>query len=359
MHQTAKQFLSRRYLWDQIFSDSRGFHDNHEIYLALQSGFLRRLKCSSRAVRHARFQRPVYNTETTDIRSGFILPIDTALGETEGFNAPSFGLFDYDFGPVAPLSLAIVKIATRMRDQKYQRWCHEILDELDSVGCQLAREATGDEFDEFDDAEWVSLFMDYGREDGISCSRTFLDVVIFFDLSTYLAAKIVEHGLGQDQLTSLLARAIHMHSFFWRNTGLVHTVDVTQHSETIHVLLKKGADPNGREAVSRLGRNEIDSVRTSWTGLLVKIRMQENLMSTDRIHSARICPLVKRFLDCGADPIAQWYWTSRDGNKEFLTPRIVVELISEFIVGPEWKEILGILASAEEKAKRAVATASV
>ena len=45
MHQTAKEFLSRSYLWDLIFPKHMGFLDDEAKDLAILSGLVGRLKC--------------------------------------------------------------------------------------------------------------------------------------------------------------------------------------------------------------------------------------------------------------------------------------------------------------------------
>ncbi|OTA67284.1 hypothetical protein K449DRAFT_345727, partial [Hypoxylon sp. EC38] len=50
MHQTAKQFLSRKYIWDEMFQTSVGFATASDIELAIMNGCIRRLKCCAEAI---------------------------------------------------------------------------------------------------------------------------------------------------------------------------------------------------------------------------------------------------------------------------------------------------------------------
>jgi hypothetical protein len=50
MHQTAKQFISSKYLWPTIYRNIVGFDTDADTDLALMSGLIRRLKCCSEAV---------------------------------------------------------------------------------------------------------------------------------------------------------------------------------------------------------------------------------------------------------------------------------------------------------------------
>ncbi|OTA90235.1 hypothetical protein M434DRAFT_371848, partial [Hypoxylon sp. CO27-5] len=50
MHQTAQQFLSRKYIWDEMFQTSVGFATTSDIDLAMMNGCIRRLKCCAEAV---------------------------------------------------------------------------------------------------------------------------------------------------------------------------------------------------------------------------------------------------------------------------------------------------------------------
>ncbi|KAI0426347.1 hypothetical protein F5Y09DRAFT_351359 [Xylaria sp. FL1042] len=149
MHQTAKQFISQKYLGPEIFRNAAGFTTEGEVALALLSGMTRRLKRFSEAV------------VTNDNFSANTVAKDTS--------------------PIASiLALREEKSNSRVDERRY---AVRLLDELNYVKDRLTHHLT--DFKDAGDFVWSEAYFLCEPK-----ARTFLDFAILCRLTWYMKAKL-------------------------------------------------------------------------------------------------------------------------------------------------------------------------
>ncbi|KAH8762740.1 hypothetical protein F5882DRAFT_477025 [Hyaloscypha sp. PMI_1271] len=304
MHQTAKEFMSRTYLWNKIFDNFAGFVDESDLNLATLSGLIRRLKCCREAT----------------IKS-------ESLQDPEVFNGPS-ELDDETPDPFEKLEVpdrgyelldSALDYACCLRES-CDRFDHyvELLDELDNAGDQLTRDWKDGLPGSFRqtyiaNASWTEFFIKretpavhpliakhaarfIGRlNPGNSNLKSFLELAIIVNLDSYVEAKIRGKSLPRLQLQSLLLLASRPVDLKWQ--GQKYGMWETANPNVSEMLLQEGADPNCRDTESNAAMVS-DEGWTAWTGLL---------QTGDKLHMGdstieKWISTVKIFLKYGADP---------------------------------------------------------
>ena len=126
MHQTAKEFMSRKYVWDQIFLNCVGFVDKSNLNLAILGGLVRRLKCCGEAA-----------FKSSGVKDLEIFNDQPGLND----NVPDpFGILDTPVRGCELLNSAID--CANGLSETCDRFEHYVglLDELDSACSQLTRD---------------------------------------------------------------------------------------------------------------------------------------------------------------------------------------------------------------------------
>jgi hypothetical protein len=247
MHQTAKEFMSRSYLWDKIFHSYAGFVGESDLNLALLSGLIRRLKCCGEA--------DLKSDSVQDLGVLNDLPeIGNEIPDPCGkLNAPGRG---YEL-----LESAIECADNISRDIDHFSYYVMLLDELDNAGHQLIKNWKDGLPEPFRrshtaNASWVEVF--YRPEDPPTNSdslkiKNFLELVIIRRrLFPYVEAKIRGKGVPRPQLQSLLllaTRSLRMRIDVRRKKITWFGYPDPKSSE---LLLQEGADPNCRDAESNV-----------------------------------------------------------------------------------------------------------
>jgi hypothetical protein len=291
MHQTAKEFMSRNYLWNKIFDNFAGFVDESDLSLATLSGLIRRLKCCREAT----------------IKS-------ESLQDPEVFNGPS-ELGDETPDPFEKLEVPDrgYELLSSALDHAWylrefcDRFDHyvELLDELDNAGCQLTRDwkdaLPGSIRQTYiANASWVEIIFkprspqSQQLKSGNLKLKSFLELAIMIGLFPYVEAKIRGKGFPRPQLQSLLLLATRPLEINWR--GKANSIIGTASPNVCEMLLQEGADPNCRDTESKAAMMW-DEGWTAWTGLL--LTRDEDHFPDD---VKRWISTVKIFLKYGADP---------------------------------------------------------
>ena len=324
MHQTAKEFMSRNYLWDKIFHNSAGFIGGSDLNLAILSGLVRRLKCC----REAAF--------TSD-----------SLKDLEVFNYRNLEI------PSRGCELLCSALdCARKLSESCDHFDHYIglLDELDNAGGQLTRDwkyGLPNSFRRSDtaNASWVEFFLE-SREKFVSNlkPRSFLELAILWNLFPYAEAKIRGKGVPRSQLQSLLLRATRFLHMDWRRQPYgQYGLPEPKLSE---MLLQEGADPNCRDAESNAATASEEGW-TAWTGLL-----QDGIIGHPVYPWEDWISTVKVFLKYGADPTVRWYRPhDREDRQamEIATPDTVINAVLAH--SPQYKKDLIDIMKLLSKAK--------
>lgn len=341
MHQTAKEFMSRNYLWDKIFHNSAGFVGGSNSNLTMLSGLVRRLKCCGEAA---------FKSES--------------LQDPEVFNDPP-GLDDEAPDPYSKLKAPIrgcdLLTSAILCAGKLSKSCDSfdhyvgLLDELDNAGGQLIRDwkdGPPESFRRFHtaNASWVELFLGPPpRHQPLNSDnlkfKSFLELAILRNLFPYVEAKIRDKGVPRPQLQSLLLRATRFLRRYWR--GQSYGFSGLANPKFSEMLLQEGADPNCRDAESNAAMASEEGW-TAWTGLL-----QEGVVDNFRDYDwENWVSIVKIFLKYGADPTVRWYMP-RDGKYrqavEIATPDTVIN--AALAHKPQYKKDLADIMELLSKAK--------
>ena len=340
MHQTAKEFMSRSYLWDKIFHSSAGFVGGSDLNLAMLSGLVRRLKCCGEAA---------FKSDS--------------LQDPEVLNGPP-GLDDDPYRKLkAPsrgcelLSSAVTYAKTLSKS--CDRFDHYVglLDELDNAGSQLIKDWKDGLPESFrrshtPNASWVEFFLRLSRHQtqnlGDLKLKSFLELAVLESLFPYVEAKIRGRGIPRPQLQSLLLRATRILYMHWRGQG--RGVLQLATPELSEMLLQEGADPNCRDAESNAAMVSEEGW-TAWTGLLQDGVVEYSVSSKDDYWKDWIST-VKVFLKYGADPAVRWYrpHDGEDGQAmEIATPDTVIN--AALADKPQYKKDLADIMELLSKAK--------
>ncbi|KEF52072.1 uncharacterized protein A1O9_12062 [Exophiala aquamarina CBS 119918] len=318
MHQTAKEFMSRYYLWDKIFYSCAGFVRQSDLDLAMLSGLVRRLKCC----REAAIIPDV--PEDLDI-------FDDHPGLNDGI----------PYWPETPprgcelLDAAITYAMSSTPPRDCFDHFVELVDELDNAGIQLTRDWKNElpetyRSSQIANVSWIEFFLIPDEESHpLSASlkfRSFLDLAILFDFEVYVEAKIKRKEITPSQLQSLLLRATRFMLVQWQ--GIDRTRQEYPKPGISRMLLRKGADPNCRDAESNAAIAS-EHGWTAWTGLL-QDDYYEGDPGTEDYFLEQWILTVKVFLNYGADPTVQWHRPHIDKKSD--EHRRVLELASPDII---------------------------
>jgi hypothetical protein len=341
MHQTAKEFMSRNYLWDKIFHNSAGFVGGSDLNLAMLSGLVRRLKCCREAAfKSDSLQDPKVFNDPPGLNDEIPDPYKKLKAPNRGCELLSSAI-DYAL----------------ILQESCDRFDHYVglLDELDNAGGQLIRDWKYGLPESFRrshtaNASWVELFWGSShlsqRPDKLK-AKNFLELAILRNLFPYTEAKIRGKGIPRPQLQSLLLRATRDLEMGWRLQN--YYMNLWAKPKLSEMLLQEGADPNCRDAESNTAMASEEGW-TAWTGLL-QDGVVENLVSSDDYWEDWIST-VKVFLKYGADPTVRWY---RPHDREY---RQVMEIATPDTVinaaladKPQYKKDLADIMELLSKAK--------
>jgi hypothetical protein len=341
MHQTAKEFMSRSYLWDEIFHSYAGFVGESELNLALLSGLIRRLKCCGEAA----------------LKSDTVQDLEVFNGPPEiGNEIPDpYGKLEIPRRGSELLESAIGCATNISRDNDHLNHYVVLLDERDNAGHQLIKnrkEGLPESFrrSHTANASWVEVF--YRSEDPPANSdslkiKNFLELAITTGrLLPYVEAKIRGKGVPRPQLQSLLLRATRRLSIEVRPQEITWFGYLDP--KISELLLQEGADPNCRDAESNVAMASEEG-RTAWTGLL-----QDGVINYSHSWSRT----VKVFLKYGANPTVRWYKPHDKEDRQAIDIATPETIISAVLANkPERKEDLAEIMELLHKAKANVGAA--
>jgi len=282
MHQTAEEFLSRKYLWDLIFHGVDGF-EGDSVQLAMLSGQVRRLKICAEAVVNPDYVQSlqVNYWENLEISRDGSVRLYDALWYAHGLNP-----FPDNVG------------------------CYvSLLDELNNTGDELIKECKGLTLSE--DATWIKFFVRVRRigltDDCWISPKSFLELATIYGCSPYIEAKVRDRVISQTELQRLLLRTVLPSDVEW-----IDRIRRVYHSDktTAKILLEAGADPNHActDSNADIAKGE---GWTTWTSLL------QVGISGERFYDVELwIECVILFLNYGADPTVQWHGEARveDGS---------------------------------------------
>ncbi|KAI1415372.1 hypothetical protein F5Y13DRAFT_196709 [Hypoxylon sp. FL1857] len=298
MHQTAKQFLTRRYIWDRMFPDDVRFPVAFDVELGLMSGFIRRLKgCSEAIITPDKI--PIKPQATAPVQLG--TTEDKFMDPFKEFVAPAFAAELFD------LTLRCARFKyheTRAITADQHRYCIKLLDELDNVGSQLTSPVR--DLLKTPDFSWVSVLV--GPRHRVGKDRnfgpwSFLRLALAYDLFEYLKTKIRHRGFPTSQLAPLLVFASEVNSFSFRGreSGIWGSYQLT----VVEMLLREGVDPNSLNTED-CGTVTPEGGWTIWTSFLQQT--VETYVSLLFEHYADSwIKTTKLFLRYGADTAVRWY----------------------------------------------------
>ncbi|KAE8454517.1 hypothetical protein EG329_000140 [Mollisiaceae sp. DMI_Dod_QoI] len=310
MHQTAKEFISRKYLLNKIFRNYAGFVKESDLRLALLSGLIRRLKCCKEAA-------------ITDIRSSKY----NESSEYDEFHVPKFLReiplpyrdFHIPFRAFELLASALHCAAhlPDSEDRDYLNHYVVLLDELDKTGNQLIKDwkdALPEPFrSRVTDRSWVEYCLHSDDNERTNSSHlkleSFLELAILYGFFPYVEAKIRGKGFPRSQLQSLLLWATRCIEIKWRYRYENFLIGGGPIQEISEMLLQEGADPNSNVAMAE------EEGWTAWTGLLRD--------AFEGIRSEHWPSTVITFLKYGADPTVRWQRTST----EFAAPEEAINAV--------------------------------
>ncbi|CZR51417.1 uncharacterized protein PAC_01293 [Phialocephala subalpina] len=316
MHQTAKEFMSRNYLWDKIFHNTAGFGGS-DLNLAMLSGLVRRLKCCGEAA----FKSNGLQSQREQDPAVLSYPFKNLEIPTRGFEL---------------LECALCHANSLESCDRFDQYV-ALLDELDGAGDQLTRDWKDGLAESFRrssvaNASWVEFFiaLDLGGSSkwpnlASLKPKSFLELAITRNLFPYVEVKIRCKDIPRPQLQSLLLRATRRVLLEWKDQGYLYAA--YNSPEISEMLFQKGADPNCRDADSNTVM-PLEEGLTAWTGLL-----------QDRLHVGsfgdawveRWILTVKVFLKYGADPTVRWYSPHGMENgraMEINTPDTIIQAVS-------------------------------
>jgi len=306
MHQTAKEFISRSYLWDKIFPSTDGFV-GESARLAMLSGLVRRLKCCAEAVVKLDSVRdPEESNDPPKVDNEIPSPY-------RDINVPSRGS--------QLLCGAMSQTDWLSNSCDLSEDYAALLDELDNTGDELvkdSRHALAGSFRRSPTANisWVEFFLTENYEElplsGKLKPESFLELAIMYGLFLYAEAKIRGKMIPRTRLQSLLLRATLGSSAEWT---LLSVVCCPQHEASIsELLLQEGADPNCQYMESNAAM-VLQEVWTAWTGLLLVGLLNQQNFGVDSPLKGWI-DTVKAFLRHGADPTVQFCVSDMESGSE-------------------------------------------
>lgn len=304
MHQTAKEFMSRNYLWDKIFHNTAGFVGGSDLNLAMLSGLVRRLKCCGEA---AFKSDDLQSQQERDLEV-----LSDPPGDNDEIPYPfkNLGIPNRGFA----LLYSALHYANVLNSYDRFDQYEALLDELDGAGDQLTKDWKDGLADSFRrspvaNASWVEFFFELDPSSSLKWPnlaslkpKSFLELAILRGLFPYVEVKIRGKDIPRPQLQLLLLRASRHLTAMWKEQDRGYWR--WSSPEFSEMLLQEGADPNCRDADSNNADMALEEGWTAWTGLL------QNGLHMDRVHDTWVKDwilTVKVFLKYGADPTARWY----------------------------------------------------
>ncbi|KAI1741243.1 hypothetical protein F4680DRAFT_416200 [Xylaria scruposa] len=307
MHQTAKQFISRKYLWPEVFRGAPGFAAEADIDLALASGLIRRLKCCSEVVvTHANAP-----TGTGSIGGSLRGP---------GVTTDPCTIHPLDCSILHHIILLAAFFESRKSSTNDLNDIIRLLDELDNIGDWLTRDWRN--LTDAEDLVWPEVYFRCGAR-----LRTFLDFMTLMRVRYYVEAKLEERDFSRDNLSHLLFIATSNPTIDSRGKG--GSTTFSRDRKMIEALLQKGADPNSQN-VELDSSTTTETASTAWTMFLQRLYLPSPSFD---ITNNEMTDITKLFLKYGADPAVRWYRqaeepysrnTKAQTGCEFASPETVI-----------------------------------
>lgn len=313
MHQTAKQFLSRKYVQNKIFPNAAGYAIPN-VDLALMSGLIRRLKYCSEAV------------------INFDSSIDLSNLRVDGAYIPQ----------ITVNLLTSIFICARMESFKANdlmgdiRYSYiKLLDELDDVGSKLIRS-------DMSSLElcWTDVLYMGSSRYGIVRIKSFLQLTSLLRLLPYVAAKIKEET-SRGQLESLLPQLSRYSRLRMRHDWeIIVPNDFRALPAIFEMIFEKGVDPNCLDT-------ETPPTASSNRYTVWEMHLQRSEKRPVRSDYEEWIASTKIFLKYGADP------TINRAELEHHTVEDSIKYVcSEYLYLAEEKgELLRLLNEAKERWK--------
>jgi hypothetical protein len=344
MHQTAKEFISRKGVWDRIFRDVAGFRHQGDTELAILSGLIRRLKCWQETLPINPSQGSL--SEKTDVE------YLEMLWTKEQLSYRGFHTYSSIFEGIA------IDCSNRQDPPEgfFKSWV-DLLDELDKTGQQLI-EAWKSRFPQsFLNAHnqhrhWTDLIATptSGTKYILPRPDNFTTSLPIFRYGSGTFEKVVMsmakgRALSQADLQRLLLTASGFARHKWKSSGstepdLEADWDFYNSLEpgTVRILLEKGADPNFKHEVGVEIPESWGTMRktrhrlSAWMLCLEYGREYDMLRHFGKTKSW--CSIVKLFIDYGANVTVLWASPSPSNKPgiylvEKLSPDSIIEEIIE------------------------------
>ncbi|KAI0834640.1 hypothetical protein F5Y06DRAFT_153382 [Hypoxylon sp. FL0890] len=320
MHQTVKQFLSRKYIWDEMFSNVVGFAAESDVHMASISGCVRRLKCCADAVT---------TLENVSIDLGANAHQQRSTEHEHKVDLPYLDseILHHALACARTMCCTTDIIAGRLR-----RSLIELLDELNNVWSQHTSGS---------DSVWFDMLHEYLLNTRKSRPLAFLQLAITYSLVPYVETKVKHRGLSKHQLSHLLLRAVKYPMSQWRTT--ISTAFHENAPKFVEMLFQEGADPNHLDTTTSEAR------WTIWVSHLEELASYPLKCSVIEFWVTS----TKLFLKYGADTTVRWYRPNSSENKEspieWFTPEKIIRdrLNSEY--DKDLDEIMELLSQANEK----------
>ncbi|KAI0198003.1 hypothetical protein F4808DRAFT_270560 [Astrocystis sublimbata] len=346
MHQTVQQFITRKYLWAEIFGNATGFRSEIDVDLALLSGLIRRLKCCAEAVvcsgedmENTRFQQA---SDAADADPYF--EVKNSSRTVELFNCiVAAGRFCHKPG----LDQSV----------NHERHFMKLLDELDVIGRHHTEKFRAPR--NIPDTSWPGAYIvleAYDTRLGFAMNNS-LDFTIITGIYPLVGNPIEGHNYSKDELSLILLKCARYWDWSFRQDPVCYSWAVSTPLWFIESVLHEGADPNLRTGVPCSDTSAKASL-TPWTCLL------DQFFTREKYTHWLIDPFIetaKVFLEHGADPTVQWHRTDGRGVDtvgsalEGCIERLKAEAcIDEFSIN-HLEELSEILRQTEEKRTRQLA----
>ncbi|KAK0743823.1 hypothetical protein B0T18DRAFT_469409 [Schizothecium vesticola] len=334
MHQTAKEFVSRAYLWDHIFSKHRGFVTDSEKKLAILSGLIRRLKCCGEAALVARVIQsseqslPIIESHSTDSMTTVCTMLSNCFSVARRLESVEDTIDNYE----------------------------QLMDELLITGDYLTRpQGTDSDTTAQPCGKWIEIFLEEDSLEGIDLKSTSpWDLMIGLGCHHYVITKVKGKGIPLAQLQQMLRTASKPFKTRWRSQDFGGWVP--PQPEIVAALFGEGADPNSKldetddpdSGSHRMDKRDESAEPlvglTVWTSLLRNV-YQEAVRSETSLNHRFIIEhriTIQHFLDNGADRIARFH--DADGIERTLE---------------EVMEVIEVVKRGQHKLQRSVAWAEV
>jgi len=305
MHQTAKEFISRAYLWDLIFPTSNGFAPGPAKHLALLSGLIRGVKCCA------------------EVTSKPQEPLDP---EQSPHNSPA----RYPSAPFKHLGNALDVASQpifKKADNSIVNDYVQLVDELDTT-CESLASLQGAGIAAQTRRNWVEIFLENRTSPTRWRPTSLLELMTGFNAHWYVIPKLVGKGIPQPQLQTLLRAASESFSLVWKGEQFGNVGRPCP--EVIKALFAEGANPNSKlderydsnpEPNSMGGHVDAVEPITVWTSFLRNLYSKNVLIDEDNMLS-----VIEHFLCNGADQTARFHG---EGNELITVAKVIEGFIAE------------------------------